>query len=101
MLMKMGGHTKKWPTFLASNTGQRTTSFAASACFQNTGVVAGTRGGRNHQLVDEEMEDEAVTIVEQHAEFTLAQINHELRLRLPDKPHDLKYAICCTDASSH
>ena len=54
---------------------------------QNTGVVSRRRGGRNHQFVDEEMENEAVAIVEQHAEYTLAQINHELRLRRPDWPH--------------
>ena len=66
---------------------KRGTAYHVIRRFKKTGVVARTRGGRNHQLVDEEMEGAAVSIVEQHAEFTLAQINHELRLRLPDKPH--------------
>lgn len=66
---------------------KRGTAYHVIRRFKTTGVVGRTRGGRNHQLVDEEMEDAAVSIVEQHAEFTLAQINHELRLRLPDKPH--------------
>ena len=57
--------------------------------FKNTGVVARRQGGWNHQFVDEEMENEAVAIMEQYAEcmHTLAWINHELRSRLPDKPH--------------
>ena len=66
---------------------KRGTAYHVIRRFKNTGVVARMRGGRNHQLVDEEMEDAVVSIVEQHPEFTLAQINHELRLRLPDKPH--------------
>ena len=70
--------------------------------FKNTGVVAKNRGARNHQLVDEEMENEAVAIVEQHAEYSLAQINHKLRLRLPNKPHvcDNTVSNMLHDASS-
>ena len=37
--------------------------------------------------MDSEMEDTLVSIVEEHSEFTLAQINSELRHRLPQKPN--------------
>ena len=37
--------------------------------------------------VDEEMTAACVAMVEQHVEYTFAQINRELRLQLPNKSH--------------
>lgn len=51
------------------------------------GVVALPRGGRRRAFIDNEIRDELVTIVEQHPTYTLLQLNAELRLRLPEKPH--------------
>lgn len=44
------------------------------------------RGGARNTKVDEEIASAAVAIVDDHPEFTLAQINSELRLALPNKP---------------
>ena len=44
--------------------------------------------GENHLIVDNEMRDTVVSIVEDHPEFTIEQINNELRLRQPGKRHD-------------
>ena len=52
-----------------------------------TGVVARRRGGANNWRTDDEMANMAVAIVEEHPEYTLTQINDELRLRMPDKPN--------------
>ena len=43
-------------------------------------------GGFRGRRMDEEMTNTAVAIVEEHPAMTLNQINHELRLRLPQKP---------------
>ena len=50
---------------------------------QRHGVVGRRRGGARNTKVDEEMTAACVAIVEQHVEYTLAQINRELRLQLP------------------
>ena len=44
-------------------------------------------GGEQKRKMDDEMMDMLVTIVEEHPPFTLNQINNELRIRLPNKPH--------------
>ena len=44
-------------------------------------------GGRRGSKVDQEMIDVMVDTVETHSTYTLNQINAELRLRLPQKPH--------------
>ena len=72
MHVKRVGHTKKWPPFLASNAGQRTTSFGALKT--PAWSLEAEEDGINHQFVDEEIENDAVDTVEQHAEYTLAQI---------------------------
>ena len=48
------------------------------------------RGGRNNVHVDNEMRDCLEEIINENCLLTLAQINHELRRRLPVKPeiHD-------------
>ena len=48
------------------------------------------RGGRNNVCVDDEMRDCLEQIINENCLFTLAQINSELRRRLPAKPeiHD-------------
>ena len=49
------------------------------------GLIERRRGGPHHQIVDQEMKDAVVAIVEDHSEFTVEQINQELRRRLPNK----------------
>ena len=51
------------------------------------GVVAMARGGRRRRLVTDEARETAAEIVGEHPEFTLEQINAELRHRLPNAPH--------------
>ena len=46
-----------------------------------------TWGGRRRTKMDHEMRTTLQEIVEEHPSYTVDQINHELRLRLPDKPH--------------
>ena len=50
------------------------------------GVLTLPRGGVRRRLVTDETRDTAVAIVEEHPEFTLEQINAELRVRLPNAP---------------
>jgi len=50
------------------------------------GQVARRRGGAHNQKMDDDMVQMCVTIVEAHPEYTLTQINRELRAELPDKP---------------
>ena len=52
-----------------------------------TGHVERRRGGPSHLIVDEDMRNTVVSIVEDHPEFTIEQINDDLRLRLPAKRH--------------
>ena len=54
---------------------------------QRHGVAGRRRGGARNTKVDKEMTAACVAIVEQHIEYMLAQINRELRLQLPNKPH--------------
>jgi len=53
------------------------------------------RGGRNNVRVDDEMRDCLEQIINENCLLTLAQINSELRRRLPAKPeiHDRTYCI--------
>ena len=57
------------------------------------------RGGARTVKVDNEIREAAARIVEEHPEFTLQQINNELRLRLPHKPliclSSLRKALQC------
>lgn len=50
-------------------------------------VVARRRGGGRRQLATQEMTECLVATVEQHPNFTLRQLNEELRLNLPASPH--------------
>ena len=65
----------------------RRTAYSIIRRYLQDGVVARRRGGHHHTLVDEEMRNAVVSIVEEHAEYTIDQINGELRLRLPNKNH--------------
>lgn len=47
--------------------------------------VSRNRGGAHNTIVDEEMKDAVVSIVEDHPEYTIDQINTELRLRFPQR----------------
>lgn len=60
------------------------TAYAIIRCYQQHNVVA--RGGTRYRLVDKEMIDGIVSVVEEHPDYTLIQINTELRCRLPLKP---------------
>lgn len=62
------------------------TAYAIVRRFRDTGVVARRRGGPHNIKVDEEMTQAVVQIVQEHVEYTLSQVNEELRLRLPNKP---------------
>ena len=44
------------------------------------------RGGRNNVKVDDEMRDCVDTIINENCQLTFAEINRELRQRLPTKP---------------
>ena len=44
------------------------------------------RGGARNRKVDQEMTNNMVATIEQHPEYTLAQINAQLHAELPDKP---------------
>ena len=48
--------------------------------------MARPRGGRRITKIDAEMIKTCIQIVEDHAEYTLSQINAELRRRNPNKP---------------
>ena len=50
------------------------------------GAVALQRGGQRRTRIDEELTAAARDIVLEHPAFTLNQINHELRQRMPHKP---------------
>ena len=80
---------------LARNLGiNRKTAYSIIARFNATGVVARVRGGNRRPRTDDEMRQEVVRIVEEHSEYTLNQINDELRIRLPNKPHISKSSLC-------
>ena len=57
------------------------------------------RGGARRVKVDNEIGEAAMKIVDEHSEFTLQQINNELRLWLPHKPSiclsSLRKALRC------
>ena len=65
---------------------KRTTAYAIiRRAGENGGIVSLPRGGSRPQrrLVTQALIDAAVTLVEQHPEFTLDQLNTELRSVLP------------------
>lgn len=69
---------------------KRTTAYAIiRRAEENDGVVALPRGGARPQRrrVSPELAEAAVNIVEEHPEFTLDQINSELRTVLPAHAH--------------
>ena len=65
----------------------RRTAYSIIRRYLRDGQVARRRGGPNHVLVDDEMRNTVVSIVQDHTEYTVDQINQELRLRLPNKRH--------------
>ena len=65
------------------------TAYAIIRRYQRFGVAARPRGGPHNKRLDDDMIDEIVAITEEQPEYTLSQINAELRLRLPQKP-----AVC-------
>lgn len=52
----------------------------------NNGVAAQARGGFRWKKLDDEMMERVCQIVDDHPEYTLAQINANLRISLPAKP---------------
>ena len=64
----------------------QSSAYAIVRRYQRHGVVSRPRGGSHNKRMDEEMALTLVTIVEDHAEYTLNQLNEELRHRLPTKP---------------
>ena len=67
---------------------KRTTAWAIIRRVLENGFVVRPRGGfrQGASKVDEEMKNTIVTIVEEHAAFTLLQVKNELQVRLPEKP---------------
>lgn len=65
----------------------RRSAYSIICRYIKDGQVSRNRGGAHNTIVDEEMKDTAVSIVEDHPEYTIDQINTELRLRLPQKRH--------------
>ena len=55
-------------------------------CMENNGVVAQPRGGARFHKVTQAIKETLISIVEEQPEFTLNQINSELRSRLPNEP---------------
>ena len=51
------------------------------------------RGGPRNRKVDQEMIDHMVAAVEDHPEYTLGQINTELRAALPNKPAVTEWTV--------
>ena len=69
----------------------RSTARSIVARYLREGRIAERpRGGANHVRVDDEMRNCLNDILNENCLLTLAQINHELRQRLPRKPtiHD-------------
>ena len=65
---------------------KRTTAWAIVRRNQLHGNAPRHRGGARNRKVDQQMIDNMVATVEQHSEYTLGQINTELRVALPNKP---------------
>ena len=65
---------------------KRGTAWSIVSRFLANGVVARPRGGHRITKIDAEMIETCIQIVEDHAEYTLSQINAELRRRNPNKP---------------
>ena len=66
----------------------RGTAWSIVRRHQLHGVVERPRGGARNAKMNEEMTNACgVAIVEMHVDYTLSQINHELRMQLPHKPH--------------
>ena len=65
---------------------KRGTAYSIVSRHIRLGVVQRPRGGGRRPKLDQEMKAAAVDIVEESPEFTLEQINAELRTRLPNKP---------------
>ena len=69
------------------------TAYGIIRRYQQHGVVARPRGGARNTRLDTEMIDEIVSVIEEHPEYTLIQINTELRRRLPHKPRVCENSI--------
>lgn len=65
---------------------KRPTAYAIIRRYQNHGVLSKPRGGARNNKMDDEMIEATIAIVEENCEFTLQQINAQLRVRLPNKP---------------
>ena len=63
------------------------TAYAIIRRYQTTGHVSRPRGGNRRLKVSDAIRRTAVEIIEEHAEFTLEQINSEFKLREPHQPH--------------
>ena len=80
----------------------RSTARSIEARYLREGRIAEMpRGGANNVRVDNEMKDCLNDILNDNCMVTLAQINQELRRRLPRKPriHDRTVARCDTKTS--
>lgn len=71
----------------------RNTAYAIIRRYRRDGVISKPRGGAHNTKLDDEMIQTIIAIVEGHCEFTLQQINAELRLRHPNKPRICENSI--------
>lgn len=66
----------------------RSTAWSIVRRYQREGaVVVRQRGGQKPRKYDAEMLTSLLCIVEEYPAYTLQQLNHEMQLRLPNKPH--------------
>lgn len=65
----------------------QSSAYAIVQRFQKYGVISRPRGGAHNKRMDDEMIQTLTSIVEERPEYTLTQLNAELRHRLPTKPN--------------
>ena len=73
---------------------KRKTAYSIIARFKATGFVVRRRGGNRRPKITDEIRRTSVEIVEENSDFTLDQINAELRRRLPDAAHISISSLC-------
>ena len=74
---------------------KRKTAYSIIARFKATGFVVRQRGGNRRPKVTEEIRRTSVEILEENPDFTLEQLNEELRRRLPDAAR-ISISTLCT-----
>lgn len=66
---------------------KRKTAYSIIARYKATGCIIRRRGGNRHPKITDDMRTTCVEIIEENPNYTLDQINDELKRRLPDAAH--------------